>query len=67
MKEHLFNRINEKHKRELSLVYNDFSSDLSELLEKDGSVTILYCNFKRSTKILRNFFFPQGKQLKSWK
>ena len=67
MKEHLFNRINEKHKRALSLVYNDFSSDLSELLEKDGSVTILYCNFKRSTKILRNFFFPQGKQLKSWK
>ena len=76
MKEHLFNRINEKHKRALSLVYNDFSSnlvyndfssDFSELLEKDGSVTILYCNFKRSTKILRNFFFPQGKQLKSWK
>ena len=65
MKEHLFNRINEKHKRALSLVYNDLSSNLvyndfssgfSELLEKYGSVTILYCNFKHGTEILREFF-----------
>ena len=36
----LNNRINGLHKRILSLVYNDFSSSFSELLEKDKSVTI---------------------------
>ena len=30
------------HKRALSLVYNDFASGFSELLEKDKSVTIHY-------------------------
>ena len=32
------------HKRILSLVYNDFSSSFSELLEKDKSVTIHHGN-----------------------
>ena len=36
----LDNRINGLHKRALSLVYNDFSSSFSELLETDKSVTI---------------------------
>ena len=36
----LNNRINGLHKRGLSLVYDDFSSSFSELLEKDKSVTI---------------------------
>ena len=36
----LNNRINGLHDRALSLVYNDFSSSFSELLEKDKSVTI---------------------------
>ena len=36
----LNNRINGLHERALSLVYNDFSSSFSELLEKDKSVTI---------------------------
>ena len=36
----LNNRINGLHKRALSLVYNNFSSSFSELLEKDKSVTI---------------------------
>ena len=36
----LNNRINGLHKRAFSLVYNDFSSSFSELLEKDKSVTI---------------------------
>ena len=40
----LNNCINGFHKRALSLVYNDFSSSLSELLEKGKSVTIYYCN-----------------------
>ena len=34
------------HKRTLSLVYNDFSSSFSELLEKDKSVTIHHCNLQ---------------------
>ena len=42
----LNNRINELHKRALSLVYNDFSSSFSELLEKDKSVTIRYRNLQ---------------------
>ena len=40
------NRINGLHKRALSLVYNDFSSSFSELLEKDKSVTIHHRNLK---------------------
>ena len=34
------------HKRALSLVYNDFSSSFSELLEKDKSVTIHHRNLQ---------------------
>ena len=39
-------RINGLHQRELSLVYNDFSSSFSELLEKDKSVTIHHRNLQ---------------------
>ena len=39
-------RINGLHKTALSLVYNDFSSSCSELLEKDKSVTIHHLNFQ---------------------
>ena len=39
------NRINELHKRALSLVFNDLSS-FSELLEKDKSVTIHHRNLQ---------------------
>ena len=42
----LNNHINGLHKRALSLVYNDFSSSFSELLEKDKSVTIHYRNLQ---------------------
>ena len=42
----LNNRINELHKRALCLVYNDFSSSFSELLEKDKSVTIYHRNLQ---------------------
>ena len=42
----LNNRINELHKTALSLIYNDFSSSFSELLEKDKSVTINRCNWQ---------------------
>ena len=42
----LNNRINGLHKRALSLVYNDFSSRFSELLEKDKSVTIHHRNLQ---------------------
>ena len=42
----LNNRINGLHKRALSLVYNDFSSSFSELLEKDKSVTKHHCNLQ---------------------
>ena len=42
----LNNRINGLHKRALSLVYNDFSSSFSELLEKDKSVTIHHRNLQ---------------------
>ena len=44
----LNNRINGLHKRVLSLVYNDFSSSFSELLEKYKSATIHHRNFKRN-------------------
>ena len=40
------NHINGLHKRALSLVYNDFSSSVSELLEKDKSVTIHHRNLQ---------------------
>ena len=40
-----FNRINGLHKKALSLVCNDFSSDFPELLEKVKSVTMRHhCN-----------------------
>ena len=39
-------RINGLHKRALNLVYNDFSSSFSELLEKDKSVTIHHRNLQ---------------------
>ena len=42
----LNNHINGLHKRALSLVYNDFSSSFSELLEKDKSVTIHHRNLQ---------------------
>ena len=42
----LNNRINGLHKRVLSLVYNDFSSRFSELLEKDKSVTVHHRNLQ---------------------
>ena len=42
----LNNRINGLHKIALSLVYNDFSSSFSELLEKDKSVTINHRNLQ---------------------
>ena len=42
----LNNRINGLHKIAYSLVYNDFSSSFSELLEKDKSVTIDHRNLK---------------------
>ena len=42
----LNNHINGLHKRALSLVYNNFSSSFSELLEKDKSVTIHHPNLQ---------------------
>ena len=42
----LNNRINGLHKRALSLVYNEFLSSFSELLEKDISGTIHHCNLQ---------------------
>ena len=42
----LNNHINGLHKRALSLVYNDFSSRFSKLLEKDKSVTVHHRNFQ---------------------
>ena len=71
----LNNCINGLQKRALSLVYNDFSSSFSELLEKDKSVithlgnlqTLAYNIFKvkkkhRAWNINRNIS-PEGKQL----
>ena len=40
------NCINGLRERALSLVYNDFSSSFSELLEEDKSVTIHHLNLK---------------------
>ena len=42
----LNNRINGLHKRALSLVYSDFSSSYSEILEKGKSVTIHHRNLQ---------------------
>ena len=42
----LNNRISGLHKRALSLVYNDFSSSFSELLEKDKPVTTQHRNLQ---------------------
>ena len=42
----LNSRINGLHKRALSLLYNDFSSSLSELLEKDKTLTIHHRNLQ---------------------
>ena len=42
----LNNHINRLHKRALGLVYNDFSSRFSELLEKFKSVTIHHRNLE---------------------
>ena len=42
----LNNRNNGLHKRAFSLVYNNFSSSFSELLEKDNSVTMHHCNLQ---------------------
>ena len=42
----LNNRINGLHKKALSLVYNDFSSNFSKLLEKDKSVNIHHRNLQ---------------------
>ena len=42
----LNNCINVLHKRALSLVYNDFASSFSELLEKGESVTIHHRNLQ---------------------
>ena len=42
----LNNRINGLHKKVLNLVYNDFSSSFSQLLEKDKSVTTYHRNLR---------------------
>ena len=42
----LDNRTNGLHKRAPTLVYNDFSSSFSELLEKDKSVNIHHRNLQ---------------------
>ena len=72
----LINRINGLHKRALSLVYNDFSSSFSELLEKYKSVTIHHRNLQTLAyeifKVKNNTapeilteISPEGKQLQS--
>ena len=66
----LNNCINALHKRALSLVYNDFSSSSSELLEKDKSAvihhrnlqTLVYQIFKVKTNMVQEILteiFPQ--------
>ena len=66
----LNNCINGLHKRALSLVYNDFSSSFSELLEKDKSVithhrnlqTLAYDIFKVKKNVVPEILteiFPQ--------
>ena len=43
----LNNKIDRLHERSLRIVYSDKTSDFSELLEKDGSVSIHYQNIRR--------------------
>ena len=43
----LNNKINRLHERSLPIVYSDKTSDFSELLEKDGSVSIHYQNMRQ--------------------
>ena len=43
----LNNKINRLHERSLRIVYSDKTSDFSELLEKDGSVSIHYQNIRQ--------------------
>ena len=45
----LNNKIDRLHKRSLRIVYSDETSDFSELLEKDGSVSIHYQNIRQLT------------------
>ena len=56
----LNNLINGLHKRTLSLVYNNFSSSFSELLEKDKSATIHHRN-------LKTLGYEIFKQKKTWR
>ena len=43
----LNNKIDRLHERSLRIVYSDKTSDFSELLEKDGSVSIHYQNIQQ--------------------
>ena len=43
----LNNKIDKLHERSLRIVYSDKTSDLSELLEKNGSVSIHYQNIRQ--------------------
>ena len=43
----LNNKIDRLHERSLQVVYSDKTSDFSELLEKDGSVSIHYQNIRQ--------------------
>ena len=43
----LNNKIDRLHERSLRIVYSDKTSDFSELLEKDGSVSIHYQNIRQ--------------------
>ena len=56
-------RINGLHKRSVSLVYQDYSSSFSELLEKERSVTIHHRNLKilayEIFKVINNLKYRQ--------
>ena len=43
----LNNKVDRLHKRSFQIVYSDKTSDFSELLEKDGSVSIHYQNIQQ--------------------
>ena len=43
----LNSKIDRLHERSLRIVYSDKTSDFSELLEKDGSVSIHYQNIRQ--------------------
>ena len=43
----LNNKIDRLHEQSLRIVYSDKTSDLSELLEKDGSVSVHYQNIRQ--------------------